>query len=1141
MAQRSNQAVAHETAASGGASAEPPAKRPPLGWPAALGLIGAGVVLLAAGLWFLRIPLAEGLIRGELEGRGVDADFEIVNLTLSGASLAAIRLGPEAAPDAAIAAADLRWRWRGLTPEVGAVRLIEPRLSLAIDQNGRISAGALGRLGGNEPSGRRPVLPRIALDIEDGQLLLNAPFGALTAQFEAAGVIGRDFTALAQLAPTDRPGEDYALEQGAAEVRLASAADSLTARLTASADALTWADARLSGLAIDATAEAPLDLASGDVTIAWALDSLRAAGVSADGGAGALRANTAFSADALAFATWRAEADASFARFAAAGDGLNVRGAALTAAASGDGSEGSGEWRLTGDRFAGLGVRSSAPAAAGRFSVAQGQFSADGQITLTAANLDAGARADLAAAFPDLASAPVGPTFAAARAALDRAASRFDATLPFDFSAAGRNARLTVSAPITLAAASGAALTVSPLRDDAPALVLQWPGPSLAGAVAAELSGGGAPRAALLLDTMSWVEGAPLEAEGTLDITDWRAGGASVGAREMVVRAAFAPEGGGRIDLVGPAALSGPLGDGQVRDVAIDLDLAVAWRNGWRVSPNQGCLPVRVGGLDVAGLSFQSGAFRLCAGAGDTLIAADASDRLSGGFAIEALALNGRLAGPDGQPARLGAQRVVGRFAGSTSAIALDLAAGAPSLAVTMAEGRTLRLDGERLTADARFGGAWSIAGTFEAGRLEDPGLPGQVTAIAGRWRAAPEGEAAVVQMEAGEAFVTARTPDDDTLPLFNPVRLTGMTAVLRDGRVTANGSVVLDRDGRAIASFTANHETGTGEGAAQLTADALMFDETLQPHDLSALMRRLVANVEGPATASAEARWSRDRFGVSGTIRPNGLSLSMATIPVIRDVRGEVHFDDLLTLTTPPGQTVTIGELNPGVAISNGRVRFQLLANQQVAIEAAEFDFADGVLSVAPTIITMGAEETHLEVALRDLDAAALIATLNAPDLHATGRIEGAFPVRLTPRTAFIDNGVLHAAPGGGTIAYVGKAGEGVTGPSRVAFDALRSFRYDDLSLTLNGDLSGEVVSEIRFQGENAGQPVDLSPMSGGPIAISARGVPFRFNVSVRAPFRQLARTAASVFDPGQLLDGVTPDPIDDDNSVDVQVEPLR
>jgi hypothetical protein len=115
----------------------------------------------------------------------------------------------------------------------------------------------------------------------------------------------------------------------------------------------------------------------------------------------------------------------------------------------------------------------------------------------------------------------------------------------------------------------------------------------------------------------------------------------------------------------------------------------------------------------------------------------------------------------------------------------------------------------------------------------------------------------------------------------------------------------------------------------------------------------------------------------------------------------------------------------------------------------------------------------------------------------------------------------VLRASPEGGVISYTGHAGGEAAGPARIAFDALRSFRYDALSLTLDGDLNGEIVSSIEFSGHNTGRAVDLGEIAPipGVGAVTVRGVPFDFNVRVSAPFRSLAQTAATITDPSVIL----------------------
>lgn len=1123
MAHRSNQAVAsQERELTQAPDDPPPVRRLIAGWSMALGALVISLLLLAGGLWLVRFSIASFMLGAALSERGADADFQFINLDLNSAALANVRFGAEDAPDATIPLVEARWRWRGLTPDLYFLRVVRPRLHLRMDEGGRVSAGSLENLGGGAPGRRRPSIPAIELEILEGEALIDAPFGALTATLQSSGTLGEDFTALGAIARTSRPGRDFALEAGAAELIVVSRDENISFRLSATANAVIWDGARIATPAVRVLGSAPLDLARYDVEVTSRAESYRGQGVSAQTVTAALSFEGIALANALAPETWAGEARGTAASLRLAASTLQH--ARFESRVDGAETRGQGRWALSGSRFDGLSLISEQPSANGvfRFELrGEETLSGDARVVFAQARLDEAAQQDIRAAFPDIPGAPVGPTFAQAESALDAAADRFDLSIPIAVSANAEGLRLQVVAPAEARAATGARLSFAPLRRDGPALILQWPGPSLSGAVALELSGGGAPESSLLLDTVYWTPDAPFEADGTLTLADWRAGSASIATEELGFGIAIQPQGGGRIDLRGPARITGPLGDGEVRDLVATLDLGVQWGNGWRVTPNSGCVPIRLGGIDSAGLSFANGNFSLCPLNG-ALIAADAAHNMSGGFSIRSLALNGRMSGPQGQPARLSAANVIGLFRGRTGDFTLALEADNPNLAIEMAEERTLAVTLQRLIADAHIADSWSITGSFNAGTLTDPSLPGSVSTIEGAWSAEPLDGKPIIRVSAGEALLTANRPASEAdRPLFNPLRIVEANAVLQSGEISAYGAILLDDRSRQLAHFNARHDIDEGAGIASVNADRIEFGPQLQPYEITEQARGLIEGVRGPISANADITWTRQELLGTGLVRLAGLSLSTATIPIVNDVRGEVRFDNLWQLTTPPGQEVTIGELNPGIAVRNGRVAFQLLTEQRVAIERAEFDFASGRLAMTPTTITLGADETRFELTLIDVDAADLLRTLNVPDLTATGQLEGRFPLLLTRRSAFVDGGVVRAQGDGGVLSYTGQAGANATGVSRIAFDALRSFRYDQLSLTLDGDLNGDVVSSIEFSGRNSGRPVDLGPIAPVPGlgSVTVRGVPFEFSVHVEAPFRRLAQTAATITDPGDLI----------------------
>lgn len=1125
MAQRSDQAVASLDREQPPAAPEdpPPVRRLIAGWVTALAALGVSTALLGAGLWFARFALAEFMLGAALSERGIDADFEVINLDWDGAALANLRIGAEAAPDAEVPLVEARWRWRGFSPHVQFVRLVRPRLHLALDDAGRISAGSLDRFGAGEPGRSRPSIPSVELEILEGRVAVAAPFGALTAEVDASGVIGRDFSMLGVVQRTSRPGEAFSAQALEATLRGVSRDDTLVLQLDASAERLVWAGARTEDASLRAHGRIPLDLSAYSVEAVWRAEQLDAGKASARDVNGALTWEASTGDISVTVAHWNVSTRAT-ASVIAHGDNALTR-AQLTASANGDGARGQARWTLAGARLDGLSVTSAQPRATGalRFDIGgPGAITGDMQISLEHSRLPESGLERLQHAFPDLPGAPVGPALASADLALSRAARAFNVTVPLTLSGATGNVVVRLETAAEARSASGAVLRVAPLRADAPALEMVWPGAALHGAVEATLAGGGAPSASLLIDVLDWSPDAPFEADGTLSLENWRAGNSRIDAGELAIGITAGQNQSGRVDLRGPMHISGPLGDGEIRDMTATLNIAAHWGQGWRITSNNACLPISLGGADAAGLSFSNGRFSLCQ-VGGALIAADANGALSGGFRIQALALNGRMSGPEAQPAHLTAQTVTGQFRGRSGDIGLDIAAEQPRLAIAIAEARTLSLTMARMTANARIASSWRVEGAFERGALTDPALPGVISTIEGGWSAAPEDGAPVIRVDAGEALLTANRPASESeRPLFNPLRLLDVSAVMRGGEIDAQGQVVLEDRARQLARFDAHHDITAGEGAARIAADRIVFGPELQPYEITERARGLVENVRGPIAVGADIDWTRHAIRGRGVVRIDGVSLATSTIPIVNDVHGSVAFDDLFALTTAPGQAVTVGELNPGLAVQNGRVRFQLLTDQRVAIESAEFDFAAGVLAMSPTTITLGADETRFKLTLRDVDAAHLLQTLNVPDLAATGRVEGSFPLLLTRRSAFIEGGVLRAQDDGGFLSYTGAAGADATGMAAIAFDALRSFRYDALTLTLDGDLNGEVVSSIEFSGENSGRPVDLGPITPVPGLgrVTARGVPFDFNVRITAPFRRLAQTAAGITDPGALID---------------------
>jgi hypothetical protein len=114
------------------------------------------------------------------------------------------------------------------------------------------------------------------------------------------------------------------------------------------------------------------------------------------------------------------------------------------------------------------------------------------------------------------------------------------------------------------------------------------------------------------------------------------------------------------------------------------------------------------------------------------------------------------------------------------------------------------------------------------------------------------------------------------------------------------------------------------------------------------------------------------------------------------------------------------------------------------------------------------------------------------------------------------IEDGRLTVRPEGGTLAYVGEVSNADLGTfGKLAFDALKSIKYNRLTIDLDGAIDGEIVSQIRFNGVNQGT------LEGGQAGYFREfiGLPFIFNITIKAPFRGLLSTARSFTDPSELI----------------------
>ena len=137
--------------------------------------------------------------------------------------------------------------------------------------------------------------------------------------------------------------------------------------------------------------------------------------------------------------------------------------------------------------------------------------------------------------------------------------------------------------------------------------------------------------------------------------------------------------------------------------------------------------------------------------------------------------------------------------------------------------------------------------------------------------------------------------------------------------------------------------------------------------------------------------------------------------------------------------------------------------------------------------------------------------------NIDATGTFDGTLPIIFDDSgNGRIEGGLLIARAPGGNVSYVGELSREDLGTlANFAFDALRSLDYKQMSIAMDGSLTGEIVTRVRFDGVKQGANARRNF-----VTRRFENLPIRFNVNVTAPFYSLLTSIKSMYDPASVRD---------------------
>lgn len=676
---------------------------------------------------------------------------------------------------------------------------------------------------------------------------------------------------------------------------------------------------------------------------------------------------------------------------------------------------------------------------------------------------------------------PLGPIAARLADSTMAAVAAFDANadLVLNLSPAGARYHLP---RLELVAASGARLTFdrgSGLRGDAVSA------PSIDGTLA--LRGGGMPEAMLRLSQKNG------QLQGVGFVQPYAAKGASLALSNVAF--AFDPQGG---TLRTVATVSGPVANGRVESLILPLD--ARWQ-GQRIAVNPGCATLRFTRIAIAGAVLAPDSLTACPLGG--AMARIGPDGVTGGIRLVRPELSGHV----------GSSPLVLR------AVEARLDLGTRKFALSEASVRLGTENVTRLDIGSLSGGFGKVIGGDFANLGGQIGnVPLVISGGAGTWKSDAAGLSLAGKLQVSDAATPAR---------FHPLASEDAALRLLGNDILATAGLNAPTAGVSVGRVEIRHDLSTGKGDASITVPGLRFAEGgLQPSDLTPLTFGVIADVSGTVEGEGKILWTPEGVSSTGRFGTKGTDLAAAFGPV-RGLATELHFSDLLNMRTAPGKIATTVEINPGVPVRDGTIRFRLLDAQRVEVEGARWPFAGGELVLEPTVLDFSERrERRMTFQVIGADATLFLKEMEFENLDATGIFDGTLPMIFDEQGGRIEGGSLRARSGG-SIAYVGELSQRDLGFwGDMAFQALKALDYRSLTIEMNGPLAGDMVTEIRFAGVSQGKGTKTNFL----LRRLAK-LPFVFNVRVNAPFKQLLDSVQSWYDPNRLIERNLPTLLQEQN----------
>ncbi len=372
---------------------------------------------------------------------------------------------------------------------------------------------------------------------------------------------------------------------------------------------------------------------------------------------------------------------------------------------------------------------------------------------------------------------------------------------------------------------------------------------------------------------------------------------------------------------------------------------------------------------------------------------------------------------------------------------------------------------------ELRLGGQVSGPGAYQGqvqladGRLDLPDRNISLSGLAGAVALGPS-----LTGRIGD-FTIATIDLGDTPALLAPLGLTGTIARAADGfDISAEGQGPAGAEHLSLnAVLDATGQAATG----YLDFGPVTYAPSgLQPKTLFPLLSPL-KKVDGTALLRADFAWAEGRdLKSTGRLSLQDLSFSANDIPV-RQINLDLPLTDLLALASPPGQRLTIAQINPGLALRDIDLVFQILPGPlpRLALAKGTFSLIGATFLVEKTLIDPNGPKNDLAVDVRDLHLGPLFDLIEAEGLSGSGTLEGRIPLVFDGGDLILEESVLAAIAPGYLRFKSEEARQLLAGSGdevELLLQALEDFQYQDLTIRMEKSAQHDVLAKLSILGNN-------------------------------------------------------------------------